>query len=51
MAMAMAGLLYTVVYLLKTITFPSADTINVGAISNETFLSMALNYRTRRQRV
>jgi hypothetical protein len=48
MAVAMAGLLYTAACSPKIMTFPSVDTINMGAIGDETFLSMALNYRTRR---
>jgi hypothetical protein len=40
----MAGLLYTAVCLLKTMNFPGADTINMGAISDKAFLSIALNY-------
>ena len=41
MAIVIAGLLYIVVYLLKIITFPSIDTINIGAISDEAFLFIA----------
>jgi hypothetical protein len=51
MTAAMAGLLYMAVCSPKTMTFPSMDTMNIGAIGNETFLSMALSYRTRRLRV
>jgi hypothetical protein len=40
----MAGLLYTAVCPPKTMNFPGADTINVGAISDKAFLSIALNY-------
>jgi len=32
----------------KTMTFPGADTMNVGAIGNETFLSIAPKCRNRR---
>lgn len=47
---AMASLSYTAACSPKTMTFPSADTINMGAISDEGFLSIALNCRPRRQR-
>jgi len=39
---------YTAVFSPKTMTFPGADTMNVGAISDEGFLFIALNCRTNR---
>ena len=38
----MAGLPYTAACSPKTMTFPGADTMKVGAIGDETFLSMTL---------
>lgn len=40
MAAAIAGFPYTAACSPKTITFPGADTMNVGAIGDEDFLSM-----------
>jgi hypothetical protein len=46
MAAAGTSLLYIVVYSLKTVTFPYANNINIGFISDEAFLLISMNSRT-----